>query len=80
MLKVINKKEEMSLQFKNDYDKILKDETIPKYILGINKYAESLHLFLIRNHITFSGFIDDFTDENEHLNVKIETEWISPNN
>ena len=65
------KRNMMALSLKNEYEITLKNINIPKFILGINKYADSLHLFLTRNNISLSGFIDDFTDEKMYHNIKI---------
>lgn len=71
MINIKNKGDEISSLIRKDYMKIFEDENIPKYILGINKYSEVLHSFLISKKIILSGFIDDYTNKKVHSDVKI---------
>ncbi len=52
----------------------LHEKIRPRYIMGRNEYADS-----IVQYIDVTGFIDDFTDETEHLGKPIlKTQKISP--
>jgi len=71
MINIKNKRNEISSLIRENYIEIFEDENIPKYILGINKYSEILHSFLVSKKITLSGFIDDYTNEKVHSDIKI---------